>query len=665
MSYVEVAIHAPFANSTLSYEAIAGLELKRGQLVEVPLGRRVVKGVVLNPESDGANIPEKFKDKIKPIVGILDEHFLLTEDELKLYNWMSKYYHYSLGQLIFDCLPQMMKRPRAVEFITGNKNPFPHKLNSVQQPIVDEILTRESFSQSFIHGVTGSGKTLIYLHLIKDSIDNAKSALFLLPEINLTPQFIETFSLYLGCKILSYHSGITKSEKYEIWKSMYVSDEPVLLMGVRSSVFLPLRNLGVVIVDEEHDQSFKQDSRCPYNARDVAIKKAQIANCKVVLGSATPTVETYARFKGSDNYFCLKERVGDAKFPVIETIDIRRKEKGENLFWPLSEKAVNDLRETLEKGEQALVFINKLGFANFIQCRACGHQFSNEECGCGLNLRFFKNKNLLSCAHCEFKMPVPESCPKCANINLLQKGYGTERVHEVLQEHFKDYCIERFDRDEIKNFKQLNDKLKRFHSGQIDLLVGTQMLSKGHNFERVNLVLILGIDSQLNFADFRANEKTYQLVTQVAGRSGRYSDYGKVLIQTVNPEHDIFKYLKANSFDGFYKDELQMRECGEVPPFSKIAIVYYSSKNRTKLVDLIGLETNKLNRLIESNFNKVQLLGPVPSYIEKKANQFTWMFMLKSDNVNQLHNLINTFSQGMQKDYAVSIKIDVDPYITT
>lgn len=665
MIFVEVAVNAPLADSILSYSNTENIKLSRGQLVEVPLGRRITQGVVLNTNSDGSSIPEEFRDKVKDITGILDENFLLTEDELSLYSWMSKYYHYSLGQLIFDCLPKMLKRPRDIDFIVGAGEQLPHQLNPTQSEIVNKIKSVDGFSQHLVHGVTGSGKTLVYLSLIKESIDSGKSALFLLPEINLTPQFIETFSKFLNCKILSYHSAITNSEKYQIWKTLYESDEPVLLMGVRSSVFLPLRNLGTIIVDEEHDHSFKQDSRCPYNARDVAIKKAQIANCRVVLGSATPTVETYYRFKNSGNYYAMKERVGDAHFPKIETIDVRRKDKEENLFWPLSETSVNALRESLERGEQALVFINKLGFANFIQCRACGHYFSNEECGCGLNLRYFKNKNLLSCAHCEFKMPLPESCPKCGNINLLQKGFGTERIHEILTAYFKDYNVERFDRDEIKNFKQLNDKLDRFHSGDIDILVGTQMLSKGHNFEKVNMVLILGVDSQLGFADFRANEKAFQLITQVAGRSGRYSDYGKVLIQTINPDHELFEFLASNSFDAFYKSELAMRECGEVPPFNKMAMVYFTSKNRNKLVSSISNEVNKLQNLIQNNFDKVDLLGPVPSFIEKKANQFSWMFMLKSEDVNQMHNLISTFERGMQKDYAVSVKIDVDPYITS
>lgn len=662
--YVEVAVNAPIFQSILTYTNNSEFTLCRGMLVEVPLGRRITQGLVISIHNDINKIDEAFRDKMKDVVAILDEHFLLTESEIQLFDWMSKYYHYSLGQLVYDCLPKMLKRPRDIDFITGEGQDFVHELNQSQHYIFSELSKRKGFSQALIHGVTGSGKTLVYLNLIKKSIQEKKSAIFLLPEINLTPQFIQTFSKFLNCKILSYHSAISNSEKYQIWKHLYFSDEPVLVMGVRSSVFLPIRNLGVVIVDEEHDQSFKQDSRCPYNARDVAIKKAQIAQCLVVLGSATPTMETFQRFINTENYFKMDNRVGNASFPAIETIDIRTGDN-ENIFWPLSEQSIETLRINLEKGEQALVFINKLGFANFIQCRACGHHFTNEDCGCGLNLRYFKSKNLLSCSHCEYKAPMPESCPKCGNINLLQKGFGTERIHEMLSDIFKDYVIERFDRDEIKNFTQLNEKLNRFHSGEIDILVGTQMLSKGHNFEKVNLVLILGVDAQLSFADFRANERAYQLITQVAGRSGRYSNYGKVLIQTMNPDHEVFKFLIENSFDGFYQSELEMRKYAEVPPYKKLAMIYFTSKNRKKLIDFISTESRQIHHLINNVFKKVQMLGPVPSYIEKKANQFTWMMMLKSDNVNELHNVINTFEKSLVKDHLISIKIDVDPYITS
>jgi primosomal protein N' (replication factor Y) len=665
MKYAQVAVSVPLKNSVLTY-SYEDDSLMVGDLVEIPLGRRKAKGCIIEVDYPIGKVDPKWRKKLKNIIGVIDNSIKLRQEEIDLYTWMSKYYHYSLGQLIFDCLPKFLKRPREVKSVQGDNQDFPHVLNPDQQVIYDHINKSldSGFKKYLIHGVTGSGKTLIYLNLIKQTIDKGQSVLFLLPEINLTPQFIKTFSSYLKCKIHSYHSGVSNSEKYHLWKNLRENDEPFLLMGVRSSVFLHMNNLGLVVVDEEHDHSFKQEDRCPYNARDVAIKKAHMRNITAVIGSATPTVENFHQYKTSNSYFTLTERAGEGHFPKIELIDIRGKFEDTQKSWPLMNESLVKLKEVLAKGEQALIFINKLGFANYVQCRSCGHHFTNEECGCGLNLRYFKAKCLLSCSHCDFKMPVPESCPECGNLNLLQRGFGTERVHEVVQAALPEYNIERFDRDEIKNFEQLNSKLNRFHNNEINVLVGTQMLSKGHNFEKVNLVLILGVDSQLNFSDFRANEKAYQLITQVSGRAGRFSPESKVLIQTLNPDHDIFVHLKSSQFDHFYQDELEMRDIASCPPFKKMAMIYFSARDRNKLMTSINHAATRLEKTIVKSFNEVQLLGPIPSTIEKKANQFTWCMMLKSGNVNQLHSLIKAFEIGEKTDSTISVKIDIDPYTT-
>jgi primosomal protein N' (replication factor Y) len=669
--YVQVAVNAPLGVEllTYSYDDFEHENLTRGDLFTVPLGKRKSQGCIINPHVTLADVDEKFHSKIKSVGEKIENSFRLSEKELELYEWMAKYYHYPLGQLIFDCLPKFLKRPRAVEFIQGEGLDLPHQLNELQAGVFSKIEKRldQGFQKSLIHGITGSGKTLVYLNLMKKVMEAGKSVHFLVPEINLTPQFTETFSKYLNCKILSYHSGISNSEKYQIWKTLNETEGPVLVMGVRSSIFLPLKNIGLIIVDEEHDQSFKQDSRCPYNARDVAAVKAKMHNANIVLGSATPTMENFYNYKAEENYFMMNQRAGEGELTKIEIVDTRDSFKNEEDYfsWPLTSSSVSSIREALEKGEQVLVFINKLGFANYIQCRGCGHHFTNENCGCGLNLRYFKSKNLLSCSHCEYKQPVPESCPKCGNIQLLQKGFGTERVQEVLSELLPGKSIERFDRDEIKNFNDLNDKLNRFHNHEIDVLVGTQMLSKGHNFEKVNLVVVLGIDSQMNHADFRALEKVYQQLAQVSGRAGRYSQNSKVLIQTLNPEHEVFEHLKQHHFSEFYDSELIMRKAAQCPPFNKMAMVYFSSRHRDKLIDEISRQAHMLKRVTENKLTHVRLLGPVPSVIEKKAHQFSWCFMLKSDDVGELHQLLQIFEKGYKPDHHISVKVDVDPYMTS
>jgi primosomal protein N' (replication factor Y) len=543
---------------------------------------------------------------------------------------------------------------------------MPFDLNERQMDIFNKISNDldNKFTQHYIHGVTGSGKSAIYLHLMKKMISQGKSVQFLLPEINLTPQFTKMFATFLGCRVFTYHSGVTPSEKYNIWKSLKESDEAVLVMGVRSSIFLPIENLGLIIVDEEHDQSFKQTDRCPYNGRDVAIKKAQLHSCGVLLGSATPTVENFHNFgeqKANRHYYDIQERVGDGHFPKLKLFDTRDRFKEKDPAWPFLDETLVEIEEHLSRGEQVLIFINKLGYSSFIQCRGCGHQFYNEDCGCQNNLRYFKAKNCLSCAHCEFVMPMPDQCPECASISLMNKGFGTEKVEQVLQEIYPQYNIERFDRDEIKTTKDLVNKLDRFHNKEIDVFVGTQMLAKGHNFKRVNLVVILGIDSMLNYADFRSNEKTNQLVEQVAGRAGRYAKDSQVIIQTMNPEHNVFELIGKHSFDQFYIDELPLRELCNCPPFSKMTMIYFSSRFRDRLISTITNVATSLTKVIASNYQNVRLLGPTPMGIEKKANQFTWAIMLKSDQLNELHAVISTFEQNYKTVSNVSYKVDVDP----
>lgn len=661
MKIARIAVNYPLKNNGLLYfyeEA-----LSRGQVVEVPLGKRTALGCVINPdESNSQELKDTPLDKIKTVKNIIPD-WKLEESELKLFEWMAQYYHYSLGQLIFDCLPHHLKRPRGLELTTGEGKELEFIPNPVQKTIIGSI--REGlgqFKRYLVHGVTGSGKTVVYLDLIKSTIEAGKSVLFLLPEINLTPQFISTFAKYLDAPIYSYHSELSDSQKYQIWLAARSMNKGSLILGVRSSIFIPVNNLGLIIIDEEHDTSFKQDDRCPYNARDVAAKKAQLLGIPLIMGSATPSLETYSAFhQNSNGLFEMTERAGEAFLPEIQLIDARDNSNKEEETWPLVKSSVEAIEEAFKRKEQVLVFVNRLGFANYLQCRACGHQF---ECpNCSITLRYYKRKNELSCHHCEYKEPMPGQCPSCGCMTLSHKGFGTEKIQEVLQGIFPDKRIERFDRDEIKNFKQLEERLNDFHTGKIDLMVGTQMLSKGHNFEKVKLVLILGIDSQLNFPDFRSSERVYQTLTQVAGRAGRYSQDGKVLIQTLNPENSLFQIVKNHDFHQFYKDELEIRELCDCPPFKRLAMIHFSSRFQDKLIPHVTEHVGVMMRsLVAQHFPEVTILGPRPAHIEKKSNQFTWSVLIKSSDLTQLHNLLKSFEMNYKSLSSVTYKIDIDPY---
>lgn len=663
MKVARIAVNFPLKNKGLLYHYEG--ELVRGQVVEVPLGKRKEVGCVLSTDESAS---EEYKttplDKIKEIASIVPD-WKLRNDELELYEWMASYYHYSLGQLIFDCLPHHLKRPRPLDSTPGEGKDLEFLPNEIQKTTIERI--REglhSFNRSLVHGVTGSGKTIIYLELIRSVLAEGKSVLFLLPEINLTPQFISTFAKYISAPIYSYHSELSDSQKYQIWQMARNLETPCLLLGVRSSVFIPLKNLGLIVIDEEHDTSFKQDDRCPYNARDVASKKAQLLGIPLVMGSATPSVESYAQFHAENSkgkLFEMRKRAGDAFLPKIELIDARDKSAKEDDTWPLVKASVDAIKGALERKEQVLVFVNRLGFSNYIQCRGCGHQFHCPNCS--VTLRYYKRRNYLGCNHCEYKEDYPSQCPECGGMTLNQKGFGTEKIQEVLVKLFPEKSIERFDRDEIKTFAQLEGRLSDFHSGKIDIMVGTQMLSKGHNFEKVKLVLILGIDSQLNFPDFRSHERVYQTLTQVSGRAGRYSQDGKVLIQTMAPESSLFKMVQEHSFHEFYEEELKVREMCNCPPFKRLALIYFSSRFQDRVIEHVTENVGPMVRgLIQSHFPEVIILGPKPANIEKKSNQFTWSILLKSQDLAQLHNLLKSFELNYKSMASVSYKIDVDPY---
>ncbi len=670
--YCLIAVDCPLTLLTYSWEHENQENdemLQVGELVDVPFGKRKALGCVIKV---GCELQGVDASKVRPIGQRHHQHFLLDAKQLQFFEWIAKYYHYPLGQLIFDCLPKLMKRPRNLQFEQGQGADYDFLPHAEQQTIIDQLLPKlfNGFSRSLIHGVTGSGKTMVYLHLMKEVLAKGKSVLFLLPEINLTPQFLKTFITHLPVAIYSYNSSISDSDKYGLWKLLADDRSPKLIIGVRSAIFLPLQDIGMIIVDEEHDQSFKQDDRCPYNARDLALKKGDLYKVPVILGSATPAVETYYQFavkpRDKSHYFTMQQRAGKGKLPQIDLVDMRyagltaEQIEVEKNYWPFTSRSLEAIEQALAKNEQVLVFVNRLGFANYLQCRACGHQFFCPNCT--TNLRYFKARNEVSCQYCDYKQPAPQICPQCQNMTLHQKGFGTERLQQILNEKFPQRIVERFDRDEIKTMTQLEERLDAFHCGKIDILVGTQMLSKGHNFTRVNLVLVLGIDSQLNFPDFRANEKVYQMLTQVSGRSGRFGDQSRVMILSIGVGNQVFSYIKEHSFDQFYRDELAMRELCHCPPVSRLAMIYLTSKFQDKVIQEAVKAAEILEQLRSAHFGSIEILGPRPAIVEKRANKFTWNILVRSADINQLHNTLSSYHLAHQPHHSVAVRMDIDPY---
>lgn len=660
MKFCRVAVNAPINDSILTYRQ--NIDCSRGSIVKIPLGKRQEWGIVVEKDinQDQLSTIEKKYD-LKNLVEIY-EQILLSEKELELYAWMAKYYHYPLGRLIFDCMPKFLKRPRPIDPILGEGKEIPYQFTDKQKIIFDTIYQKlqTGFSQHLVHGVTGSGKSLIYLRLMKEVLSKGKSVHFLVPEINLTPQFIEEFREYLNCPIYTYHSSVQNSEKFVLWKQANNLNQGVLLIGVRSSLFVPLSNLGLIIIDEEHDSSFKQEDRCPYNARDTAFMKAKQMDIPIVLGSATPSMESYFRFKNGGNYYTLKERaISGSLLPEIELVDASEADPQDN-SWPFHPNSIKAIESSLDKGEQALVYVNRLGYSQYVQCSLCQHQFHCPNCS--VSLKYHKHKNKLHCHYCNYFEKLPDQCPECGSLKLFHQGFGTEKIIEVLEEKIPGIIAERFDRGEIKNFEQLKERLERFHKGESQVLVGTQMLSKGHNFKKVNLVIVLGMDSQLNFPDFRSLEKVYQQLTQVAGRSGRFGKKGRVLVQTMNTKNQLFHWVKEARFDTFYEEEIKSRKDFDYPPFSHIGIIYFHSRFIDRLIKNITQEAHRFENYIRNAGFKIELLGPTPSPIEKKVNKYSWFFLLKASDRSELYTALNNLKGNIKIDRGVEFKIDVDPY---
>ena len=708
--YSLVAADTPFQQSRLTYALPPGSSFTLGQIVEVPLGKRTTSGVIwqLDIKLPSDLAPEKIKTL--PAASSTVQSFwpiqVLSSTQMQLYDWMARYYHFPLGQLIFDIIPAPMKRPKNNEPLLGRGENLNITLTSEQQAAVDKImphlqavlarqakkegmiasLSSSSMIPWLIHGITGSGKTAVYLTLMQKVLQAQKSVLFLLPEINLTPQFLAIFSQYLPGPIYTYHSAITASEKFALWKTLAQPHRPCVVVGVRSAVFLPLQDLGLIIVDEEHDGSFKQEDRCTYHARDVAFQRANFEQALLVLGSATPTVSLWYQFQQRqdwrEHYLVLQHRPGQAAYPQITIADLRQSMSGSSpkmamttvsgeinapvngqsvrgQTWPFLPQTLTKIKQAVGRGEQVLILINQLGYARFIQCKACGQKFVCPNCS--INLKYFHQRRELACSYCDYVLPVPEECPTCGNLTFLAQGLGTEKVSLTLAQQFPQMRVARFDRDALKNFKQISQRLAEFHEGKIDVLVGTQMLAKGHNFKRVNLVVVLGIDHALNFPDFRARERVYQLLTQISGRAGRYGPRSEVIIQTLNRDDQLFTYLKNHSFTGIYEEEIPIRQMAVCPPFGRLVAIYLAS-TRPRIVEQAALAlASRARQYATRSFPQVQILGPRPGLIEKVAGKYRWTILLKSAVPAQLHHLLFALQDAISFKQ-VALRIDVDPY---
>ena len=650
--YFKVIPKAPLFKS-LTYKSLE--QLKQGQRVKIPLGARRVSGLVLGQD---LNDIRKFK-QIKQILEIDKNYPPLSPQRIRWLEWMSSYYHYPLGLVADLSFPQKggVKRRKqeqeqsSVSFIKEKKKFL--DLTTEQKDCSEKILKSEGFHVHLIHGVTGSGKTEIYKKLIAHILDQSLQALVLLPEIFLTPQIVKRFSESFPGETALLHSQITARQKNIVWQSL-LKAEKNLLVGTRSALFCPLPRLGLIIIDEEHDSSFKQEDKFRYHARDSAIVLAKELKIPVVLGSATPDFSSYKRaLEGSYQLYELKKRAFKQKLPKVTVVDLKEHSGKEKPFW-LSDLLLKKIQDTVSKGKQVALFLNRRGQATALICSQCGHTRKCLNCDISLTLH---GENYLLCHYCSYLERKPSHCPSCKGANWLERGLGTQGVEKVIKKYFPDLKILRADRDSINSQEEMENFIDIVEKKQAQIIIGTQMLSKGLNFPSIHLVGLILADMDFHFPDFRAGERAFQTLLQMAGRAGRTA-LGEVVLQTFNPDHLTVVFAKQHDYKSFFHEEIKSRKKWSYPPFSRLCLLR---------IDCLKEEQGKAfareiaAEAVQLAPQGIQVLGPSPAPLMKIKNRYRFQILIKGKK----HQLLDAFLKALlaksKKKAFAQIKVDRDP----
>lgn len=524
---------------------------------------------------------------------------------------------------------------------------------------ITTALESKEYKGFLLHGVTGSGKTEVYIRAMQHALELGGSAMMLVPEIALTPVFSRRLRSVFGSKVAILHSNLSQGERYDEWRRIRRGDARIAI-GTRSAVFAPLENISLVIVDEEHDPSYRQHESPFYNARDVAVMRASLAKAVVVLGSATPAMESfYNAQNGKYEYLALPERIGGRGLAQAELVDMREVFKRFGKDVALSPELIEGLTETLHKGEQSIVLLNRRGFSQFVLCRTCGETLKCKNCD--ITLTFHRGNAKLICHYCNYSERTPKVCPQCKSEFLYFVGEGTENIYEQLVKRFPSARIARVDRDTMAHKGELDRVLLDFANNKIDMLVGTQMIAKGHDFPNVTLVGVIGIDIGLGLPDLRSAERTFQLITQVAGRSGRGEKPGRVLIQTYYPDHYALRHALAQDYLGFYKEEIRFRQRLAYPPFVVLASILIKHRDHA----YASKQANTLRRSLDAaNTDKtVRILGPAPASLSRLKNEFRLQIILKASARKHLRERLDFALESAERQGCDlrTINVEIDP----
>ena len=647
---VKVALDVPI-NEPFDYTCDND-NAKIGSRVMVSFGRSSRLGVIIEIK-DFEGIPKAYK--LKRIDRLIDEIPILSKEILKTCKWAASYYHHPIGQVVFSALSPLHRKdkkgPKKLLEIEQKKIERNLELNDEQNKIFAELIKHiETFRINVIRGVTGSGKTELYAKLAQKILENNSQILVMVPEINLVPQTIERFRRYLDIEPVQYHSNLTASEKYKVWEACS-REKKIIVIGTRSSVFLPFKKLSLIIIDEEHDCSYKQTEMFKYNARDIGILRGRNFKCLVVLGSATPSFETIHNININKYIeYRLEKRYYKSKLPFITVID-------SSIDYPdegISNTLKKAMKIELDRNRKVILFLGRRGFSNTVICSSCKEIVRCPKCD--TYLTYHKNVEQLICHKCNFKQDFRLTKKCCDNPILSPLGIGTQRVENKVKKLFPEKNILRVDSDNITSKRELDNFISKATNNEVDIFIGTQMIVKGHDFQDIALVGIINIDAGLYSTDFRGLEKTAQLITQVSGRTGRQSEQGNVLIQTHNPSHNILKIILKDGYEKFSNIALEQRANVNLPPYSNIGLVILDSRNQ-------NFTKSILNKLKEMKRNKsIFIYGPSPSKIKKRNGRYSYQVLIGSNSSKLLSEHISKIEIYLSS-FKKKIKwhIDIDP----
>lgn len=692
---------------TFTYSVPTNLipKAKLGVRVSVPFGSRSLNGLIIGYE--------KYSEyETKDIIDVLDEEPILNEELIELGKIMSQKYICSLMSCYQCMLPSALKfnkkdikikYEKYVEKINDLDNPSKGEVNilnlfnnsnlvkysdiknkDILKRLIDKnilrVVTKEKYRYSSIYekkdlnvltssqekayndilncknmvcllrGVTGSGKTEIYMHLIKNILSIGKRAIVLVPEISLTTQLIDRFKSIFNDDIAVLHSSLSDSERYDEWRKIKES-KVSLVIGTRSAIFAPLKNIGLIIIDEEHEDTYKQENNPRYKAIDIAVERAKYNKAKVILGSATPSLESYAIASvGKYDLVELLDRVNNKKMPTVSVVDMKDEMKRGNSV--LSKEAIDLIIDRLNKKEQIMILINRRGYSNYIICNECGNVVKCPNCD--ISLTYHKTNSMLRCHYCGYGTSKPNNCPKCNSKYLMLKGIGTEKIEELIKDRFNARVV-RMDRDSTSNKGAHEKIIKDFNDYKYDILIGTQMISKGLDFENVTLVIVLNGDSSLNIPDYRSAERTFNMLTQVSGRAGRKNKEGISIVQTYNPNHYSIEFARKHDYKNFYNHELRIRKKLNYPPFCHIVALRIITED----YECGNSEIDKISKYLKNNLNdKYTILGPSVSL--KINNTYKFQLIIKYKEKELLYEVLNRVNKNI-KNKKVKFEIDFSP----